>query len=191
MLNMSISKLTPLGVAAAISCIASAAQAQSYVVDDPVLVAPPMSYYVAPAPAPLFAPAWVVLPVPEVVPAPTTYAAPTVIIAQPATVAPRERVIRERVVREEIVAPGERVARRRESAPHRTHVIRQRTAIIPHERMVRERIVREEVAPPAVETVVAPREVVVAPRTSGVVTTGFSTEPRRCILDLNGFERCY
>jgi hypothetical protein len=144
---MSISKLTPLGVAAAISCIASAAQAQSYVVDDPVLVAPPVSYYVAPEPAPLLAPASVVS-VQEVVPPPTTYAAPTVIIAQPATVAPPERVIRERVVREEIVAPGERVARRRESAPHRTHVIRQRTAIIPHERMVRERIVREEVAPP-------------------------------------------
>jgi hypothetical protein len=44
---------------------------------------------------------------------------------------------------------------------------------------------------PSVETVVAPREIVVAPRASGVVTTGFSMEPRRCILDLNGLERCY
>jgi hypothetical protein len=41
--------------------------------------------------------------------------------------------------------------------------------------------------------VVAPRTAtapVVVPRSSGIVTTGFSTE-RRCFIDLNGFERCY
>ena len=58
------------------------------------------------------------------------------------------------------------------------------------------------VSPPLVvtprNTYVAPREVYraprevyrtpVAPRSSGVVTTGFS--PRSCFIDLNGFERC-
>src|SRR5438309_1746019 len=75
--------------------------------------------------------------------------------------------------------------------PTRERIVRQRTAIAPRERIIRERIVREDVTPSTVETVVAPRELVVAPRESGIVTTGFSTEPRRCILDLNGFERCY
>jgi hypothetical protein len=43
-----------------------------------------------------------------------------------------------------------------------------------------------------VQTVIAPSydEDVVAPRESGIVTTGFSTE-RRCFVDRNGFERCY
>jgi hypothetical protein len=31
---------------------------------------------------------------------------------------------------------------------------------------------------------------VVVPRSSGIVTTGFTTE-RRCFVDLAGFERCY
>ena len=41
------------------------------------------------------------------------------------------------------------------------------------------------------EAYVAPREVYrapIAPRRSGIVTTGFS--PRSCFIDLNGFERC-
>ena len=41
------------------------------------------------------------------------------------------------------------------------------------------------------QTYVTPREVYrapVAPRQSGVVSTGFS--PRSCFIDLNGFERC-
>lgn len=40
------------------------------------------------------------------------------------------------------------------------------------------------VAPPVATAPVA------VPRSSGIVTTGFSSE-RRCFIDLNGFERCY
>lgn len=53
------------------------------------------------------------------------------------------------------------------------------------------------VAPPAPvmnpPVVVAPPVAtapIVAPRSSGIVTTGFTTE-RRCFIDLAGFERCY
>ena len=85
------------------------------------------------------------------------------------------------MIREEVVAPRERVIRDRVVAP-REQIVRDRVAA-PRERVIRERIVREEV--------VAPREeVVVVPRESGIVTTGFSTE-RRCFIGLNGIERCY
>jgi hypothetical protein len=124
----------------------------------------------------------------------TTYVAPapvaTTVINEPATVAPRERIVRERVVREEVVVPRERLTRTRVLTPDKS-AVRQRTAIASRERVIRERIVRQEVTPSTVQTVVAPRSVVVAPRESGIITTGFSPEPRRCILDLNGLERCY
>jgi hypothetical protein len=38
--------------------------------------------------------------------------------------------------------------------------------------------------------VVAPRERVLAPAETGIVTTGYSTS-RSCLIDRNGFERCY
>jgi hypothetical protein len=194
MMRPAVSKLALLGAATALSCIASGAAAQAYVADTDV-VAPATGYYVAPA-APFFSPTPVVVPAPApamLLPQ-ATYVAPapvaTTLIDEPATVAPRERIVRERVVREEVVVPRERVVRTR-VLPPRERIVRQRTAVAPRERIIRERIVREEVTPSAVQTVVAPREVVVAPPEPGIVTTGFSTEPRRCILDLNGFERCY
>src|SRR4051812_6898364 len=174
-----VSKLALLGAAAALLCIASSANAQYVAETD--FVTPTTGYYVTPAPARAML-------LPQ-----TSYVAPAPVattVIERATVAPRERIVRERVVREEVVVPRERVARTR-VLPARERIVRQRTAIAPRERIIRERIVREEVTPSTVQTVVAPREVVVAPRGPGIVTTGFSSEPRRCILDLNGFERCY
>ena len=95
---------------------------------------------------------------------------PTVVVAPPA-VAPRERVIeRERVV----VEPRQRAGAVRE------RVIERQRVIAPRERVVERERVRDRAGKP----------VVVAPRESGVVTTGSSTS-RSCFIDLNGFERCY
>jgi hypothetical protein len=98
---------------------------------------------------------------------------PTVVVAPPA-VAPRERVIeRERVV----------VSPRRVGAPRERVVQRERVT----ERVAapREPIVERE------RVVIAPdNPAVVAPRETGIVTTGYSTS-RSCFIDRNGFERCY
>jgi hypothetical protein len=112
----------------------------------------------------------------------TAVVEPTADFYEADTVAPRERIVRERIIREEVIEPRERVIRKRVATP-RERVVREKVMAAPRERVIRERIVRE--------SVVAPRdEVVVAPRESGIVTTGFSTD-RNCFIDLVGRERCY
>jgi hypothetical protein len=142
------------GAAAALSLAATVARAEVYV-NETAVVEPTADFYEADTVAPR---------------------------ERIVTVAPRERIVRERIIREEVVEPRERVIRKRVATP-RERVVREKVMAAPRERVIRERIVRE--------SVVAPRdEVVVAPRESGIVTTGFSTD-RNCFIDLVGRERCY
>jgi hypothetical protein len=161
------------GVAALSLVGAAAAQAEPlYVTDTDVVATTPDTIYAVPArPFGSFTPQYIVTQ-PTVIVAPEL--APTIVAA------PRERVIeRERVViapRARAIAPRERVVVRERVIAPRGRVER---IVAPRERVIeRERVVIAPVDP-----------VVVAPRDTGIVTTGYSSSG--CFLDRNGFERCY
>ena len=94
----------------------------------------------------------------------------------------RSGVWERRVIREEL--PPRRLSRRH--AGRERVVVRGGTVAQPRERVVRERIVREEIAVAPAQTVVTP--IAIAPNEPVGVSAGFST---RCIVDVNGWERCY
>jgi hypothetical protein len=173
------------GVVAVLSCAVGAAQAQ-VLVTDPGPAEPVATYYLRPTPAPLLgaAPSVLIGTVPGVAVPPVTYVAPPVptVVTQSATKAPSERIVRERVIREEL--PPRRLSRRH--AGRERVVVRGGTVAQSRERVVRERIVREEIAVAPAQTVVTP--IAIAPTEPVGVSTGFST---RCIVDVNGWERCY
>ena len=159
------------GVAAAALSFIGTAGAQTIYVTDPDFVVDPnvvvtQPNVIATRPGYIYA-----VPAPPFGPFTPQYVVtqPTVVVAPPA-LAPQERVIeRERVV----ISP-----RTRGVAPRERVVVRERM-IAPRERVVeRERVI------------IAPSDpVVVAPRESGIVTTGYSSSG--CFIDRNGFERCY
>lgn len=178
------------GAAAALSIIgAAAAQAETvYVTESGAIASAPGYVYTTPQPAPLFGYPFgasqviVTDPAPAVITEPSRAITPRERVITREVVAPREQVVRERIIRERVVTP-------------------QRSGAAPRERVVRERIIRERVPPPRDQVVVERErvisppasvsdEVVVAPRESGIVTTGYSTS-RSCFFDRNGFERCY
>jgi hypothetical protein len=185
------------GAAAALSIIgAAAAQAETvYVTESGAIASAPGYVYTTPQPAPLFGYPFGAS---QVI---VTDPAPAVITEPSQAITPRERVITREVVapREQVVAPREQVVRER--IIRERVVTPQRSGAAPRERVVRERIIRERVPAPRDQVVVERErvisppasvsdEVVVAPRESGIVTTGYSTS-RSCFFDRNGFERCY
>jgi hypothetical protein len=158
------------GVAAAALSFIGTASAQSVYMTDPDFVADPnvvvtQPNVIATSPGYVYA-----VPAPPFGPFTPRYMVtqPTVVVAPPA-VAPRERVIeRERVV----ISPRTR-------GGVRERVVERERVVAPRERVVeRERVIMAPSDP-----------VVVAPRESGIVTTGYSSSG--CFIDRNGFERCY
>jgi hypothetical protein len=165
-------KLALLGCAAALTLAGTAAaQAEVIYATEPAYVEPA---YVAPEPAYVATDPAVVVTEPNVIA--TT---PGSVVAVPAPpfgpFTPRYIVTQPTVV----VAPPV-------AAPRERVIERERVVVTPSKRSAarRERVIERE------RVVVAPeRPAVIAPNTSGIITTGSST--RSCFIDLNGFERCY
>jgi hypothetical protein len=152
------------GCAAALTLFgAAAAQAEIVYSSDPGYVATDPGYVAADTNVIATTPGSVVaVPAPPFGPFTPRYIVtqPTVVVA-PQAAAPERVIERERV----IVAPSKRSTARRERV-----IERERVVVAPERRVV--------VESPAV----------VAPRASGIITTGSSNG---CFIDLNGFERCY
>lgn len=107
---------------------------------------------------------------------------PTVVVAPPAVAPPTRIIERERVVISSparTIAPRARVLERERAIAPRARVVERERVIAPRERVVE----RERVIIQPSEPVVAP------PRASGIITTGYSSSG--CLVDRNGFERCY
>ena len=149
------------GVAAVALFGAAGAQAQTIYAADPPDAVITTAPVVATTPGYVYA-----VPAPPFGPFTPQYIVtqPTIVVAPPPTTTVTSSVA---------VAPRERV------------IERERVVVTPRSRTAapRERVIERE------RVFVAPENrVVVAPRETGIVTTGSSSG---CFIDLNGFERCY
>jgi hypothetical protein len=155
------------GVAAAALFGAAGAQAQTIYAADPPAAVVTTAPVLATTPGYVYA-----VPAPPFGPFTPQYIVtqPTIVVAPPASTAVTSSVA---------IAPRERV------------IERERVVVTPRSRVAspRERVVVRE------RVVIAPDDpVVVAPRETGIITTGgsFTTgSSYGCFIDRNGFERCY